>query len=245
MQLLREQSTRFFLHQEFAELKKQLAEVLVSLAFDGQTRVHECLCVVARFVHVDEWSIRHVILDLHTFKESVNGERIGEELRKTVDNRLLTSDTVVGIMRDGAAVNGVAYNKLAGLCHYAANLTCLSHFLNNLSLRLCLPAGELLVSIVANMTRRSLNGQMAFESAFGRRFAGYNPTRWGMTQELMRELFTDIEQALPSLTVEVEKIRAFAEHDHVKPDRRKALLDLLSTTVPPISALPVAGPVWL
>ena len=97
--------------------KNELKEKDVSVSFDGTTRLGEALAIAVRYVDN--------IFCIHQ----------REELAREIINILsitysIRPNNVIGMMRDGASVNGAAIRFIKVVYPYLVDISCYSHALN-------------------------------------------------------------------------------------------------------------------
>jgi len=103
----------------------------ISISFDGTTREGESIAVTARYVTSD-FLIRERLINVACELKSVDSSQLFQVLRQTLFHNLnLPHSALIGIMRDGVNVNGVATKQLQQFYNESVDVTCFAHTLNN------------------------------------------------------------------------------------------------------------------
>lgn len=90
----------FVLSEEQKRLKAELKGKIVSLIFDGTSRLGEALAIIVRFVG-DEWKIEQRLVRLQLLVKSMTGEEIARELVNTLSVEYgVSSERLLAAMRD-------------------------------------------------------------------------------------------------------------------------------------------------
>lgn len=90
----------FVLENEKTQLKLELGTKVISVVFDGSTRLGEVLVVVLRYLD-DEWNIQQRLVRIKTLAKSMKGEEIARELIEVLSVHLsISSSRLVAAMRD-------------------------------------------------------------------------------------------------------------------------------------------------
>ena len=192
---------------------------LVSLFYDGATKIAECYIVVGRFVNEAAWTINERVISLQLLKRSLNAQELAGVVSTAVALYGL-QDRVALVQRDGAQVNAAAFRRLHLQARpdvvdvKAVDGACLSHGLNLV--------GELMDTKTQHLSEfwsklqvftKSGKGKSLFKATFGRAPPTHSKTRWWSTLDalLVIEQIGVIERLLPLLTTaKKEKIATAA-----------------------------------
>ena len=119
----------FILNEERARIKKEIEGKLVSVIFDGTSRLGEVLAVVLRFTN--KWMIQQRLVRLECLVKSMSGEEIVRELINVLSVTLsIRSHLLLATMRDRASVNNLAMRTVKVIYPSILDIGCFSHTLD-------------------------------------------------------------------------------------------------------------------
>eukprot|EP00733_Pompholyxophrys_punicea_P001149 Pompholyxophrys_punicea_v1_NODE_508_length_1810_cov_3.367521.p1 type:complete len:390 gc:universal NODE_508_length_1810_cov_3.367521:416-1585(+) len=117
----------FVREQEVALVSKEILNKYLCVIFDGTTRQGEVLNVVVRFTN-EERRAKQLLIKVKIYEASLSGiqvcQSISDLLLRTYQ---IHPEKVVSVVRDGAAVNNVAVEHMAGLFPNIMSIVCFSH----------------------------------------------------------------------------------------------------------------------
>lgn len=189
------------LAEEKSRIKKLIRGVPLSIIFDGTTRLGEAIAIVVRVI--DGWTIRQVLVRLHTVAKPVNGQDLTRILNHCLSNEYqVDGEFVVAAMRDGAAVNNAAIRNLKAIFANLFDVTCFSHAANNAGRRFEFPIlkdfGQLWVQLFSSSCKAKLAWKQRTSSAIKM----CSNTRWWSLWEVLNqvlEYFGDVKPFLETL----------------------------------------------
>lgn len=173
---------------EMARLLAELDGQRCSLAFDGTTRLGEALNIVARFC-TEGFVLEQRLVRFLTLARHADGAALAGVISSLVLQQLrMPIDSIVGFLRDSAAVNGSAIGML-GMFTSAANIMCVSHTLNNVGSRFSFSVLSTFSSAwVTLMHSHAARGLWAGEIGHSPR--RYSAVRWHALAEMQFEIGT-------------------------------------------------------
>ena len=181
-----------FLHcKEEDELKKEISGApYVAVIFDGTSRLGEALAVVLRYVDAD-FKIHQRLVRFHVLAKSLAGLELSRELITVLSTKLqLSSGKVLAVVRDGAAVNGVAVRSMQELLYpQVIDVKCVSHSLDNVGKRFEVPlVDEFAQWWISLFSHSPATRLLAWKQRTGRTPKTYSATRWWSCWEVLQQV---------------------------------------------------------
>ena len=102
-----------------------------SVIFDGTARMGEALAIIVRFVQEDFIPTQRLIR-LEVLAKALKGDELAQRLMSClVVKHNFGPNTIIGGIRDGAAVNGAALRQLKFFYSNLFDVVCFSHTIDN------------------------------------------------------------------------------------------------------------------
>ena len=122
---------QFIVEEEATRICQEITGKLVSIIFDGTTRLGEAMAIVIRFIS-DDWQIQQRLVRVRMLSKSLSGEEIARELISVLSvSYSIRPDDLLGAMRDRAACNGVAMRTSKIIYPLLLDIGCFSHTIDN------------------------------------------------------------------------------------------------------------------
>ena len=125
------------------------------------------------------WKIERKLLALRCFEHNFNGIELGGTIQGILQSDFQLDRTLVtAVMRDSAAVNGVACTILEQIFQQMVDMNCFSHTLDNVGHHLRVPEAERLLSTLINLHNPSPTSRTLWRNRFGVTPKSVSETRW-------------------------------------------------------------------
>lgn len=187
------------LHREKDAVKTLISGKDLSLIFDGSTRLGEAVVIVVRYLDGD-WNVRQVLTRLKVLSKSQTGEQLAGELIDTLATSLqIDRRRLISVMRDGAAVNGVAVRILNAVYPKALDVRCFSHTIDRVGLHFDLPTLDQFMQWWIQLFSRSAAAKLAWRERTGTAMKSYSATRWWSKWEVMQQVMMHFGDVQPFL----------------------------------------------
>ena len=187
--------------QEQSLIKEELKGKFISIIFDGTTRLGEAMAILVRYVD-SEWRIQQHLVRLQLIAKSMTGEEIARELISVLSvHYSMTSGSLLGAMRDRAAVNNVAMRTLKVVYPDVLDVGCFSHTLDLVGRKVNAPHLSEFVMAWVSLFSHSPKARLLWKEQTGCMVKSYSPTRWWSKWEVMKQLlevYGDVERFLQS-----------------------------------------------
>ena len=191
----------FIASQEQTKIKEEISGKFVAVIFDGTTHQGEALAILLRYVD-SHWQIQQRLVRLQLLAKSMTGEEVARELISVLSvHYSITSDRLLGAMRDRAAVNNVAMRILKVVYPNVLDVGCFSHTLDLVGKKVNAPHVNDFVTTWINLFCHSPKSRLLWKNQTGCSAKSYSPTRWWSKWEVMQQLlqlFGDVESFLRS-----------------------------------------------
>ena len=186
--------------QEQADIRGELSDRPISVAFDGTTRLGEAMAVVVRYIDTS-FSIQQRLIRLQLLAKSMTGEEIATEIIATISTQYgIALNLVVAMMYDRAACNGVALRMLKIVYPQLVDVGCFSHTLDLVGEKFSIPHLSSFTLWWVSLFSHSPQSKLLWKERTGR---AYSATRWWSKYKVMRqlmELFADVQPFLETHT---------------------------------------------
>ena len=117
----------FISTEERSRVNSEINGKIISLIFDGTSRLGEVLALVVRFV--DDWKLVKRLVHLEFVEKSITGKKVAREIINILAVPLgIQSHLLIAAMRDGASVNSVAMITLGVIFPHVLDFRCFPHF---------------------------------------------------------------------------------------------------------------------
>ena len=187
-----------FIHQEEIAQIKELQGNKVSVIFDGTTRFGEAMAIIVRFVN--GWQIQQRLVRLRHLSKSLTGEEIARELISVLQvDYNISSDALVGAMRERASVNQVAMQTVNVIYPKTLDVGCFSHTIDLVGQQFHTPHLNEFVCTWINLFSHSPKARLTWRSRTGRAVKSQSKTRWWSRWEMidqLLDLFGDVQPFL-------------------------------------------------
>lgn len=207
----------FVLQEEVSRTKREISGKLVSIIFDGTTRLGEVLVVVLRYIQ--DWEVKQRLVRVDFLQKSLNAEELARQIISAVCVTLsIENNNLVAVMRDGASVNAAAMRTLKIIYPKALDVRCISHTLDLIGDKFKVPTLSLFFTIWISYFSHSAKLKALWKARTGQSIATYSQTRWWSRWEVMNQafmMFGDIEPFL-------------RENDDASPATRMKLLEFFN-----------------
>jgi hypothetical protein len=151
---------------------------LLSVVFDGTTRICEVFALVIRYVD-EKLNIQQRLVSLSFLQKSLTGAQTAAQIVHELFEYLKQPmDQVVCAMRDGASVNTLAIATLLALCPLLIDITCFSHAVNNCGKLFNTPILDVFVSDWASMMATSAAARVCWYDLTESQARRKSATRW-------------------------------------------------------------------
>ena len=189
------------LEEEKLRLKKLISKKPIAIIFDGTTRLGEAIAVVVRLL--DDWTIRQVLVRLHTVAKPVTGQDLTRFLNHCLANEYqVDAEHVVAAMRDGASVNSAAIRNLKVLYPNMFDVSCFSHAANNAGRHFDFPVLERFGQYWVQLFSHSCKAKLSWKQRTSASIKTPSNTRWWSLWEVFDQVlqfFGDVKPFLESL----------------------------------------------
>lgn len=209
----------FLLSKEVDELRKEISGAAhVAVVFDGSSRLGEALAVILRYVDAD-FRIHQRLVCFHVLAKNLAGLELSRELIAVLSTQFqLSPETVLAVVRDSAAVNGVAVRSMQELLYpNAIDVKCVSHSLDNVGKRFEVPLVDEFAQWWVSLFSHSPAARLAWKQRTGKAPKTYSATRWWSRWEVLQEVLQCFGDVQP-----------FLEELSCSPSARQHLLDILT-----------------
>ncbi len=188
----------FIRQEEIALIKEELQGKKVSVIFDGTTRLGEAMAIILRYV--TDWQIQQRLVRLRHLSKSLMGEEIARELISVlqIDYGISTND-LVGAMRDRASVNGAAMRTVQIMYPKVFDVGCFAHTIDLVGEKFRTPHLNEFLCAWINLFSHSPKARLTWRAQTGRAMKSHSKTRWWSRWEIVNqllELFGDIQPFL-------------------------------------------------
>ena len=188
-----------FIHQEeIALIKEELRGKKVSVIFDGTTRLGEAMAIILRFV--DDWQIQQRLVRLRHLSKSLKGEEIARELISVLQiDYSISSDDLLGAMRDRASVNGLAMQTVKIMYPKILDVGCFAHTIDLVGQKFHTPNLDEFLSAWITLFSHSPKARLTWRTQTGIAAKSHSKTRWWSRWEVIDQLlkmFRDIQPFL-------------------------------------------------
>ena len=181
------------IHQEeIALIKEELRGKKVSVIFDGTTRLGEAMAIILRFV--DDWQIQQRLVRLRHLSKSLKGEEIARELISVLQiDYSISSDDLLGAMRDRASINGLAmqtvkimYPKI--MYPKILDVGCFAHTIDLVGQKFHTPNLDEFLSAWITLFSHSPKARLTWRTQMGIAAKSHSKTRWWSRWEVIDQL---------------------------------------------------------
>ena len=204
----------FILQEECSRTRKEVSGKLVSIIFDGTTRLGEVLVLILHYVQ--DWEVKQRLVRVDFLQKSLNAEELARQIISALSVTLsVESNNLVAIMRDGASVNGAAMRILKIMYPKALDVRCVSHTLDLVGDKFKVPTVSLFFTLWISYFSHSSKLKALWKAKTGLSIATYSQTRWCSRWEVMNQAFKLFGNIEPFLR----------ENDDVSPATRAKLLE--------------------
>jgi hypothetical protein len=166
---------------EISIIKKEIGEgIPIGVSFDGTTEVAEIMNVVIRFVTA-KGCITQRLLALKILKKSPNANELSAFLIETLFTRFgFSSEHILSICRDGAAVNTAASKHLQPVLYKCVFPICISHSaaVAGNEINLTANVARLFISYWTMMVAKSGTARLKFQTYAGVKAKRLGKVRW-------------------------------------------------------------------
>ena len=188
----------FVLEEECTRIKREVSGKLVSIIFDGTTRLGEVLVVVLRYVQ--DWEVHQRLVRVDFLQKSLNAEELARQIISALSVTLsIEYNNLVAAMRDGASVNAAAMRTLKIMYPMALDVRCISHTLDLIGDKFKVPTLSIFFTLWISFFSHSAKLKALWKTRTGQSIATYSQTRWWSRWEVMNQafmMFGDIEPFL-------------------------------------------------
>ena len=157
------------------EVKSEVHNQIISIAFDGTTRLGDLIAMSARWCD-DAFVLHHRAVCVQTLEKSPNALTLASYLEDSIRKRMPNS-IIMSFARDSASTNGAALRQVQQSFSTGCDILCISHTLNNAGDHIAFPRVSEFLSAYLQL-RNSPNAKAAWKSLTGKGMGGYSETRW-------------------------------------------------------------------
>ena len=189
----------FVLEVEREKLKEELKEKpFISVIFDGSMHLGEMLVVLVRFVDCN-LEICQRLVRVHVLAKSLNAQQLAREIITTLSTDLqYPSDRMLGVVRDGASVNGAAVKILRdALYTHLTNIICIPHSLDLIGRHFDTDLLESFCQSWVALFAHSPASRLAWKSLTGEGIRSYSASRWWSWLEALAQLHHFFAHVMP------------------------------------------------
>ena len=178
--------------REHEKLMSELKGQLVTIIFDGTTRLGEALVILARWIPADFSRVEQRLTALRTtFKHTT-----GDELSKLIMQVLLTTlkidpSDVVGGARDSCSTNAVAMRAIKALLTNLEDFMCISHTLSHTGEHVELSTLDSFMTPWLSLVQNHPAARTLWKNTIGTAMVGYSTIRWCSREEVQNEIATN------------------------------------------------------
>ena len=192
-----------FIHNnEMEKIKKAVDKKPVSIIFDGTTHVCEAMAIVLRFI-TDNWLIKQSVCRLMLLAKSMTGEEVARQIIMVLSTELgISSNLLVGAMRDRASVNEGAMRTVKVIYNQVINIGCFSHTLDHVGEHMQTPTLDRFFRAWTSLFSRSPKTRLLWKGQTGLSCPSYSSTRWWSLFEVIHHLFVSFGDLAPFLEKE-------------------------------------------
>ena len=204
----------FIVEEEVSRIKSEIKGKRLGVIFDGTTHVCEAFAIVVRFVS-DSWSIEQRLIKIQLLAKALTGEEVARELISILSAHYgITTNDIVGVMRDRASVNNVAMRTLRVVYPVILDVGCFSHTLNLVGDHFKLPNLLDFLTSWLLLFSHSTKAKFLWKQQTGKTMPTYSHTRWWSKWEVMNQLLMYFGDVKPFLL----------QHTDIGPQTRPKLL---------------------
>ena len=177
------------------------------------------MAIIVRFVN--GWQIQQRLVRLRHFSKSLTGEEIARELISVLQvDYNISSDALVGAMRDRASMNQVAMQTVNVIYPKALAVGCFSHTIDLVGQRFRTPHLNEFVSAWINLFSHSPKARLTWRSRTRRAVNSHSKTRWWSRWEIIDQLLDLFGDVQPFLE----------ENNDIGPANRSKMLAILQNS---------------
>ena len=209
----------FILSEEKHSVKGEIADMDVSVIFDGTSWPGEAVVVVTRFVSYDTWCVEQRIVRMQLLRKTMCGEELARELIGVLSTELgIPSARLLAGMRDRASINGVAMHTLKIVYPSLLDVGCFNHTIDHVRSHFVVPILDDFSSLWIGIFAHSPKARLLWREKTGRTMSTYSETHWWSRWEVLHHAmlyFGDIH------------IAPFLQENDLSPARRGKILAIL------------------
>jgi hypothetical protein len=176
------------LEMEIDDLKSQLKGKDVSITFDGTTHTAEAFGVVVRFIS-GNFILRQKLVSLSLLANPLTGDQTAAQIVSVTLTRLgLSSNRVIGFMRDAVSLNDKARETLLAVFPLSVDLKCCCHLLSRVGERFMCPLLDRWVALWNGVFAFSMKSKNKWMALTGRKPLTTSATRWWSEWEVVNQI---------------------------------------------------------
>ena len=209
----------FLAETEMNRVKEDVKSAdFLAVIFDGSTHQGEALAILLRYLD-HNWKPQQRLVRFHILAKSLTGVQLAGELVAALSTTLqLKPATLIAAIRDGAAVNRVALERVKELLYGdLLDVICMSHSLDNVGRRFDTPILDEFLQWWVSLFAKSPAARLLWKARAGIAVKSRSATRWWSSYEVaaqLMEFFGDV--------------RPFLNECEYSPSARQHLIRILS-----------------
>ena len=178
----------FIFEEEEACIKNELKEKDVSVSYDGTTRLGEASAIVVRYVD-NTFCIHQRLVRVRLLTKSLCAEELAREIINILSiTYSIRPNNVIGMMRDGASVNGAAIRFIKVVYPYLVDISCYSHALNRVGDHFEAPHLAEFTTLWMSLFSHSSQTKFLWKSQTGKAMQTYSSTRWWSKWQVQKSI---------------------------------------------------------
>eukprot|EP00117_Sycon_ciliatum_P019577 scpid46117/ scgid1592/ len=191
----------FLMETEMNRVKEDVKGAdFLAVIFDGSTHQGEALAILLRYLDHD-WIRQQRLVHFHVLAKSLTGVQLAGELVAALSTTLqLKPTTLVAAIRDGAAVNRVAVERVKEIMYGdLLDVICMPHSLDNVGWHFDTPILDEFLQWWVSLFARSPAPRLLWKARAGVAVKSQSNTRWWSTYEVgaqLMEFFGDVQPFL-------------------------------------------------